>query len=135
FFERKARMKAARIVVTLAIGSCAGVIGYSAVVARADDSQKNQAAHSMKGDAKKANVPARKMGELLQRASPAAKEEFLGSLVVMDGKVASVSVGLLTRDLGKVKVDEILSAIYPATGKRPTISGSSTKGLCGNQYC
>jgi hypothetical protein len=111
------------------------VVGYFAVNAYAADPQKGA---NTPGEIKKANASGRKlvpMSELLKGASPAAKEEFWGSLVMVDGKAASVTVDLLTKELGKEKVGEILAVLFPGGGKRPTVSGVHATGLCGDKYC
>ena len=77
-----------------------------------------------------------RISELLKGASPAAKEEFLDSLVLIDGKVVSVTVKMLAQDVGEERTRQILLAVFPSTGKLPNASKSvHASGLCNENYC
>lgn len=76
------------------------------------------------------------MADLLKGASDEAKLELLNSLTLVDGKVASVSLALVRRDVGEAGVREILSALNPHPGKvYKIIPPFNTLGLCTPDHC
>src|SRR5438552_621021 len=84
----------------------------SAIVAKANQLPEGKNLKS-KVEAKGLEHGLIRMSDILKGASPAAKEEFLDSLVLLDGKVASVSLEKLTRELGETKVKAMLWEIFP----------------------
>lgn len=73
---------------------------------------------------------------LLKGASSEAKLEFLENLKLVDGKVASIGVGLLKRDLGEARVKEIILALNPSREKAYKLAGpAGTLGLCNERTC
>lgn len=76
------------------------------------------------------------VSELLKGASSEAKLEFLENLKLVDGKVASIGVELLKRDLGEARVKEIILALNPSKEKAYKLAGSvGTLGLCNDRTC
>lgn len=85
------------------------------------------------------------MKNLLQGASAAAKQEFLESLQLVDGRVASVSTKSLRAELGAERVAVILLAINPPaegvpgdpdqTKVKKLAADSHTLALCGEHVC
>lgn len=75
------------------------------------------------------------VSSLLKGASSEAKLEFLENLKLIDGKVASVGIGLLKRDLGEARVKEIILALNPSEGKAYKLAGPHALALCGERTC
>ncbi|MBI4676097.1 MAG: hypothetical protein HY748_00770 [Elusimicrobia bacterium] len=114
------------------------------IVTQAKEMAKTQAEDSKQsGQPKAENAdPDRKlaaMAELLKGASAEAKLEFLESLTLVDGKVASVKIDLLKRELGEARVREILVALnphpQPAYKITPPLHVLALCGDTGGGYC
>ena len=78
-----------------------------------------------------------RMSDLLKDASPEAKAEFLDSLVLVDGKVASVSFDRMQHEVGVARMHKVLLTIFPErSSNRSSVSdGVQTKTLCDEHYC
>ena len=74
------------------------------------------------------------MPDLLDGASDEAKKEFLDSLTLVDGKVASVKIAQLKRELGPARAREIVSFLNPHPQKTYKVTGT-TLGLCNENEC
>ena len=76
------------------------------------------------------------MSDLLKGVSVEAKLEFLDSLTLVDGKVASVRIDFLKHDLNESGVQKILSALNPHPQPVYKVSAPMhTMALCGNDSC
>ena len=76
------------------------------------------------------------LSNLLQGISSEAKLEFLDSLMLVDGKVASFKIDLLKRDLGEARLKVFLAALTP--NPQPgykTVAAGYALGLCTNGVC
>ncbi len=119
----------------------AGAMITKAKVFAKIQAERSKVRQEMEKD-KTANLGLVRMSDLLRGASPAAKEEFLDSLVLLDGKVASVALERLTRDLGKARMQKVLQTIFssPASPASPATfinaSGDFRPAtFCDQNYC
>lgn len=76
-------------------------------------------------------APLARVSDLLKGVPKAAADEFMGSLVFVNGKVAGASVGTLESSVSPARFKEILDSFAPPGTKAPR----GQKGLCGNGWC
>lgn len=111
----------------------AGVIGKAEAIVAQAKSTKAELAATPQGAASRESSS---MSENLAGASAAAKLEFLDSLVLVDGKIASAKVDLLRQELGDARVQALIKALAP--NQKPVYKFDSAIGassLCGNGVC